>query len=474
MLKVTCEYLTGAFAGRTVTVEGAVIKIGRHPDNQIAFDPQTDRDVSGHHAELRQVANGVQLVDVGSANGTFVDGRRVSQCAASEGLKVQFGPTGPTIRLAFAPGLIAAKSPAPLVPPMVQPPRGAPAAGAPGKVGQRTVALMIDRAMRGSRRRFKVVVIVAATLMALTVGGFMLLRHREKKETAASQAELRRQMAALMAKQTGATTSAEKEAIAGRLAQLNERLGKSAVAAESGRAIVQGSLNAVFLLGYEASGRPAKGFCTAFAVAKRWLATNAHCVLGIEQFRSGGVEPFLLMNRKPGKRYRIAQAIRHPAYHKPTRKISEDVGLLQVDVDLPNAIALASDEALRKLDSGDVMYTYGFPGRLASVTSPSATLSRGVVGRVTRLDGEFGAFLDNKLIQHSAFTSGGTSGSPIFNAEGQVIAVNAGGYVEPGTLQVMDPSTGRARQLTVAKQLAGYNFGIRVDVLRELMGRYVQ
>ena len=90
---------------------------------------------------------------------------------------------------------------------------------------------------------------------------------------------------------------------------------------------------------------------------------------------------------------------------------------------------------------------------------------------MTRLDGSHGASRHNVLIQHSAFTSGGTSGSPIFNARGRVIAVNAGSYVEPGTMHVMNPLTGRASRLRVAKQLAGYNFGIRVDVLAGLIER---
>ncbi|MCK5798877.1 MAG: trypsin-like peptidase domain-containing protein, partial [Deltaproteobacteria bacterium] len=90
----------------------------------------------------------------------------------------------------------------------------------------------------------------------------------------------------------------------------------------------------------------------------------------------------------------------------------------------------------------------------------------------TKLNGDTGSFKENKLIQHSAFTSGGTSGSPIFDASGKVIAVNAGGYVESGTLRVMDPSSGRSRALRVAKQLSGYNFGIRVDVLRAFLAKF--
>lgn len=229
--------------------------------------------------------------------------------------------------------------------------------------------------------------------------------------------------------------------------------------------------DAIYLMAFSGGGR-SKGFCTAFAVQRRLLATNAHCVVALNKFRAMGYRTFLVLNRQPKRIYTIARAVRHPRYHKPVTSISEDVGLLFVRKDLPKQVTLASQEALAKLESGDRMYTYGFPGRLARVHSPNATLAQGIVGRLTKLNGDHGSFRQNLLLQHSAFTSGGTSGSPIFDEQGRVIAINAGGYVESGTMKVMDPNTGTSRSLRVAKQLSGYNFGIRVDVLRALMAKH--
>jgi pSer/pThr/pTyr-binding forkhead associated (FHA) protein len=497
-MKIVFEFISGARAGQVETIEARpVIRLGRHPDNDVAFDVQQDLDVSGHHAELRQESDGTYLYDVGSANGTFVGETRVTRLRLSSGHEVAFGAQGPRVRMRFE--RPADEHPVPAAP------QGPPTAGASAaakldpdrQVGSRTVAMMIDAAMdqarqgrpstmgrstvfvrslvnqavRQSTRRFKVLVGVLVVLLVGAVVGFIVLRRHEQRAAQATQLDLRRQMAALMSRQTGAGTSAEKEELARKLELLNRKLAAVTPAA-SGREIVRKNRRAVYLMAISGpDGSKAKGFCSAFAIGGRVLATNAHCVLALEKHRKSGLSPFVVLNREPGRRHAITRAVRHPAYHRPTKTISEDVGLLQVADDLPERVELASDAELRDLEAGDVMYAFGFPGRLADVRSPNATLVQGVIGRVTRLDGTIGSLAQNKLIQHSAFTSGGTSGSPIFAANGKVFAVNAGGYVEPGTMQVMDPLTGRASSLRVAKQLAGYNFGIRIDVLRDLLRR---
>ena len=60
-----------------VRIQSKVMKIGRRPDNDIVV---SDLGVSKQHAELRQSATGrYQILDLGSHNGTFVNGTRVNQ-----------------------------------------------------------------------------------------------------------------------------------------------------------------------------------------------------------------------------------------------------------------------------------------------------------------------------------------------------------------------------------------------------------
>jgi ABC transport system ATP-binding/permease protein len=65
-----------------VRIQSRVIRIGRHPDNDIIVsDPQ----VSEHHAELRRTpAGGYTLTDLGSRDGTYVNGTRVNQQQITE------------------------------------------------------------------------------------------------------------------------------------------------------------------------------------------------------------------------------------------------------------------------------------------------------------------------------------------------------------------------------------------------------
>src|SRR5260370_384831 len=58
-------------SGRTVLGPG-VMTIGRASDNQLVV---IDRTASSHHAEIRPGVQGYSLIDVGSTNGTFVNGR---------------------------------------------------------------------------------------------------------------------------------------------------------------------------------------------------------------------------------------------------------------------------------------------------------------------------------------------------------------------------------------------------------------
>lgn len=57
-----------------IALSAAPLKIGRAPDNQLVL---ADVKASTHHAEIRPDGQGYVIVDMGSRNGTFVNGERL-------------------------------------------------------------------------------------------------------------------------------------------------------------------------------------------------------------------------------------------------------------------------------------------------------------------------------------------------------------------------------------------------------------
>jgi ABC-type multidrug transport system ATPase subunit len=72
-----------------VRIASKVMKIGRRPDNDIVV---SDLGVSKQHAELRTSPTGrFQIIDLGSHNGTFVNGTRVNQAELKDGDIIAIG-----------------------------------------------------------------------------------------------------------------------------------------------------------------------------------------------------------------------------------------------------------------------------------------------------------------------------------------------------------------------------------------------
>jgi S1-C subfamily serine protease len=306
---------------------------------------------------------------------------------------------------------------------------------------------MIEQALARAGRepqRLRLLALALAALLVVTVGGVVVAyRVRPPSESA-----LRREMVRVMEQQRAAS-DAERAALQKRLDELGGQLGRAG--GKGGADIARANHDAIFLVAVRSPTGDEQGFCSAFAVAATRLLTNAHCVAAAEELRKRGGQVVVVQNGHPATRFPVARMRRIPGFVPGGAAITPDVGWLQVDGALDTRVTVAGRAEYQGLATGDPMYTYGFPGRLADVRAPEATFVEGVVGRVTTLDGRAADPAEARLIQHSAFTSGGTSGSPIFNAAGHVIAVNTGGYVDK------------------SKALAGYNFGMRIDLADALL-----
>jgi V8-like Glu-specific endopeptidase len=324
------------------------------------------------------------------------------------------------------------------------------------KVGARTVAMMIEQAIArsGGSKRLQMVAIGLGAALFLTLAGVVVAY----KLRPPADVAIKREMVRVMEQQRAASAE-ERAALQKQLDEMTSKLAHAG-GAPSGAAIARTNHDAIFLVTVK-TGAAEEGFCTAFAVKPDRLVTNAHCVAAAEDYKKRGGAIWVVQNGHPETRLPVERMKRIGGFSASAGTITADVGWLKVDGGLKTLVALAPTGEYQSLATGDSMFTYGFPGRLADASAPEATFVEGVVGRITTLDGRRGSIAETKLIQHSAFTTGGTSGSPIFDSVGHVVAVNTGGYAEAQEQGGAQP--------VVSRSLPGYNFGMRVDLVEQLL-----
>jgi pSer/pThr/pTyr-binding forkhead associated (FHA) protein len=81
--------VSGPAAGRTVDIEEEIV-IGRE-DTDLDID---DPELSRRHAVVRRFANRLQVEDLGSTNGTYVDGTRIAEpTLLGGGAQIKIGTT---------------------------------------------------------------------------------------------------------------------------------------------------------------------------------------------------------------------------------------------------------------------------------------------------------------------------------------------------------------------------------------------
>jgi signal transduction histidine kinase/pSer/pThr/pTyr-binding forkhead associated (FHA) protein len=82
--------IKGVDEGRQFELAGAVCSIGRESNNQFRL---RDTEVSRRHAEFRPSDGGYRLIDIGSANGTFVNNQQAKDVLLRSGDQIQIGQT---------------------------------------------------------------------------------------------------------------------------------------------------------------------------------------------------------------------------------------------------------------------------------------------------------------------------------------------------------------------------------------------
>jgi len=394
--------LRGTRTGRRFAIHGDVAVIGRDPRCEVPLHNTEDSLASARHLEVKREGARFTVRDLGSTNGTFIDGVRLeAPISVVAGTEVECGPKGPLFRIEL------------------------PTPGVSGRTGFYQ-ALMRDEVDRVATRFRLIIAALVVVIVAGGIGvGWYLMNQREKAD------------------------------------ELEQR----AQAAES---VARNNAPALFMLMAGAGTGELTGYCTAFAIRSSGiLGTNAHCIKTLEAYRSAGRDSMVRMNGHPDKTYPVRRWKKHPEYDNTP--FSPDVAILEVDTggDELQVVSLAGPLVTGALELGQPIFMMGFPGKVMNEDKPAADLRTGVLSRLTTFNNEPADGTNTGLVWHTALTSKGTSGSPIFDRDGDVVAINNGGLSAREVL-VRNPDTGEFETET-AYEATGLNFGIRIDTLRELL-----
>lgn len=437
MPSLTLTRLTGFDRNKKTPLDKDHVVLGTDAGADVRFDPTWDKTVTGRHVTL-EFKQGSWWAQDASKDGTFVNGRKITNEKISPGAVLELGRGGPKVQVDFAaaaPAAAPASQSAPSRPAYSAEPPMMPAA-------PRTAAVPVRPAASGSPKWLVPVLLIGVIALAGAVAaGFYLRKSAATPDTGNADKALA-QVAKDYAQAVGVVT------------------------------IVHPDLN---------GGKP-DPFGTAWAIAPRVFATNSHVTEEIPEMLKKGIAVYVVINRTTDKRLRVTKAVIHPKYGKDEfnfegkphalRGIGYDVGLLYVDEDAPKVLKIAPRAELEKLDAGYRVGYMGFPmegiaGGGVEVRSPVATMQSGIITANTDYWLSQAAFEKRLLVHHNMGSTGGASGSPLFNSSGEVVAIlNAGNIIGQAKLV--------QGQISIVRAPSGalINYAQRVDLLRDIWPDY--
>ena len=452
-MKAQFKFLAGGRAGQTETVAKAYIGIGRHPLSDIRFDAERDLDVSARHAAVIRRGDDFVVQDLQSKNGTMVNGKRITgDVILTDGDVLGFGVDGPALEFhvvdrdaSDAPSTSAEQSAGRSS--QARAPMPAQAAGRGRSSTAVRVALEVAKQTRELRNTTKVLF----GLLFLVAGGFGFLQWKNAHEREQNyltfqhtvdslQAEAQRN-AALFATQMqglkdaynqaqGESQRLQSELAAARqsgdpatLTRLRNEL-NAAVARQHGltiaagvdyRAIAHTNQDAVAIVIVEYPDNT-KFSGTAFAIdTLGTMITNKHVLAG----EDGTRRPQRIAVKFSGSKQWFRGQFVGVAD-------SVDLGMLKIDIHGGTPRILGIEPDARSLETGDPLAILGYP---LGLDLPMEGQGMDAVAEPTLTAGVASKVLSN-LVQVDGYGAPGSSGSPIFNRDGKVVAVLYGGQAE--------------------------------------------
>ncbi len=452
-----CEFriLSGGRAGHREVFDKAYIGLGRHPQSDFRFDPDKDVDASTRHAAVLKSGDHYVLRDVGSRNGTFVNGHRItSDYDLKPGDRMRFGPNGPEVEFQVVADGAEQVVPAVHAPAGAAAPRAThdaasrpPPAAQPPRAPSTTSVLRAQVSQQSLRYRASLVVLAVVVVAAVAVVLWQGRTAQHQVATIGTQLDsLTKELVALR----GAQARSDSEASAlraqlavehdpARLAALQQRYaavqqqrhGISEAQGVDWAAINRANARAVAMI-YVKFPDDSVFTGTGFGVsASGLLLTNKHVVIDHE-----GHAPVNIAVQFAGTR-EVLRAI--------LERVSDDADIATVQItdsgSYPVVRGLKPDSSA---SVGDPIALLGYP---LGMDTPMGGTSEHPIVQPTLAPGTIGKILSDSLLQLDAYSGTGASGSPILDRQGQVIGIEFGGLRESGGRIVLGLPIKRAASL---------------------------
>jgi S1-C subfamily serine protease len=404
---------SGPGAGRTVKVEGTEFTIGREAGVDLVL---SDGKASRRHAALRVLPDGrATLYDLGSSNGTFVNGRRIQSTLLQGGEQIQIGDT-----VLVADGAAAAQpavaAPPPPQPVPVQPtpptepltpaapPSPQPVVERPSRTQSAIQRVMLQRAVN----RATIVGIVAIVLVLVTI------------------------VLAVAGVFSGGSSTLSN-------AQIVDKVKPSTW----------------FVVNDQGGGRVSRGTGWVWDASRGIIITNAHVVAGAQQMSVAHGDDLKIIENgnsfSAGPNGRTAKVL--------GAANCEDIGVLQVGDS--SGLKNLPRGSQKSLQVGDHVVAVGYPGThniTQSAFGPGFTRAQltATSGDVSTVSTTFGAVDEGaqsfgpyqNVVLTDTVINPGNSGGPLVDQNGRLVGMNSA---------------------TASGDVTGQNYAIGVDRINEMV-----